>query len=146
MGLSFLCSKLIAQSEQLEDKVLSALSTLDQTQCPSGILYERVPEYYPLEYWRGNYLSDSTSFLISRFCMLHGMLQIMDINQNLTLPKMNDIVLDAQKLKSSDTVRLGILLQQYDRISSDAITNNLIYFENGNFYDVPKRIESPYRT
>ncbi|MBK7231686.1 MAG: hypothetical protein IPH93_05365 [Saprospiraceae bacterium] len=93
LGLSFLCSKLIAQSEQLEDKVLSAISTLDQTQCPSGSVYNRVTEYYPFEYWRGNYVCIFTSFLISRFCILHGMLKIMNINQNFTLPQMNDIVL-----------------------------------------------------
>ncbi len=80
-------------SEQLEDKVLSAISTLDQTQCPSGSVYNRVTEYYPFEYWRGNYVCGFTSFLISRFCILHGMLKIMNINQNFTLPQMNDIVL-----------------------------------------------------
>ncbi|NOT35890.1 MAG: T9SS type A sorting domain-containing protein [Saprospiraceae bacterium] len=144
IGLSYYCSQLNAQTEQLETKVLNALSTLDQAQCPSGRLYDRVPKYYPLEYWRGDYMSDSTSFLISRFSMLHGMLRVMDVDQNSTVPEMNSLILDAQEYKNSDTLRLGVLFYHYDRLHDSAMTKNLVSYQNEQFYDVPGRNESPY--
>ncbi|MCC6815510.1 MAG: T9SS type A sorting domain-containing protein [Saprospiraceae bacterium] len=146
VGLCFYCTSIYSQSEQLEDKVLTALSTLNQAQCPSGRLYERVPEYYPLAYWRGNYLSDSTAFLISRFSAIHGMLHKMEVSQNSSLPTMNQVILDAQEMKYSDTLRLGILLNHYDRFRADAITSNLITYQNDHFYDVAGRTESPYQS
>lgn len=139
------CPELNAQNEQLEQKVLNALATLDQSQCPSGRLYERVPEYYPFAYWRGNYVSDSTSFLISRFSMAIGMLHTMDINHSSGLPDMNTIVFDAQRLRSSDTVRMGVILYNYHRFDTGAITRQLISYQGDHFYDVPGRTESPYQ-
>ena len=74
IGLGSFWVQLSSQSLQLEDKVLNALSTLDQTQVPSGLLYERVPSYYLMEYFRGNYLSDTTSVLINRISVFYGMI------------------------------------------------------------------------
>lgn len=98
VGLCFYCTSIYSQSEQLEDKVLTALSTLNQAQCPSGRLYERVPEYYPLSYWRDNYLSDSTTFLISRFSAILDMLHKMQVNQSSILPTMSKVINTFEKI------------------------------------------------
>lgn len=57
--LCLLINKITAQS--LEQKVLNALSTLDQSHVPSVILYERSLEYVPLKLLDGYSIIKSES-------------------------------------------------------------------------------------
>lgn len=144
VGLSMLCSKLNAQNSQLEDQILESLSTLDQTQVPSGLFYERIPEYYAFSYFRGKYLADSTSVYDARFGMMTAMLSSMSIQPNPFLPNLDSMVKEIKYWAQSDSLILGLLYYQYERLHPDAIKNQWIEYHDEHFYDVKGRSNSPY--
>ena len=146
VGLGMLCSKLNAQNSQLEDQILDALSTLDQTQVPSGLLYERIPEYYPFSYFRGKYLSDSTSVYNARYGMVTAMLSSMSIQPNPLIPSLDSMVKEIKYWANSDSLILGLLYYKYDRLHQEAIKNQWIEYHDEHFYDIKNRSDSPYQS
>lgn len=146
VGLSMLCSKLNSQNSQLEDQILDALSTLDQSQVPSGLLYERIPEYYAFSYFRGKYIADSTSVYNARYSMMTAMMGSMSIQPNPLLPTLDSMVKEIKYWAQSDSLILGLLYYKYDRLRPDAIKNQWIEYHDEHFYDVKGRSGSPYQS
>ncbi|NOT36834.1 MAG: hypothetical protein HOP11_05610 [Saprospiraceae bacterium] len=135
-------SKINAQS--LEQKVLNALSTLDQSQVPSGILYERSCEYIPLKSLDGYEVIDSINPSMFQLGLAYGMMEFANVD---TLHRVNinpffTLVNGADDHK--DTIPIGLLAYSFDRFKPLAIDSNLIDNINQQFYDVVGRSELPY--
>ncbi|NOT36832.1 MAG: hypothetical protein HOP11_05600 [Saprospiraceae bacterium] len=100
-------SKINAQS--LEQKVLNALSPLDQSQVASGILYERSCEYIPLKLLDGYEVIDSINPSMFQLGLAYGMMEFANVD---TLHRLNidpffTLVNGADDKKDSISTRLS---------------------------------------
>lgn len=144
--LAMLCllaiSKINAQT--LEQKVLNALSTLDQSLVPSGIFYERALEYLPLKLLDGYGVIDSFNPSMFQLGLAYGMMEFanVDTSHRVNIEPFFSLVNHSEFLK--DTIPVGLLIYKFDRIKPWAIDSNLIDTVNMQFYDVAGRSELPY--
>ncbi|HMW38778.1 MAG: hypothetical protein K1X68_05920 [Saprospiraceae bacterium] len=140
--LCLLIRSLTAQS--LEQKVLNALSTLDQSQVPSQILYERSLEYLPLKSIDGWTQVDTINTSMFQLGLAHGMMEFayVDTSHRANIDPYFDLI--DQVKANQDTIPIGLLLYTFDRFKPWAIDSNLIYTSNNQFYDVIGRNQLPY--
>lgn len=143
VALFHLCMAHTQTTLSLEKQVLQATSQLDLSECYSGIFINQVPQYYPLEYFQGNYLSDSTAMLNTNFKLLYGMVEKGHIGHS-SLPNVLDFWRQADQLEQSDTLEIMGLFFHYHQFKENSITDNLIAWDGTYFQDNTNAGQSPY--
>lgn len=69
-------------AQTLEQKVLNVFSTLDLSQVPSGILYERSLEYLPLKSIDGHTAVDTQNFSPFQLALAYGMMEYANVDSS----------------------------------------------------------------
>ncbi len=134
-----------AAEDDLEAIVEQALATLDYSEVPTGILYEKIPTYLPLPLFDGSTVADSIALIKERYLIAYGMLDRAHTATSPMLP-VDALWEIADSLENSDTISLSVLYYEYDRFKPYALDNDLVAYQDSQFYDVPNRPESPYFT
>lgn len=128
----------------LETQVEEALSTLDYNEVSTGILYEKIPTYYPLHYNDGTYIADSISVIEENFLIMYGMIDKAHTGISPMMPVADFLDLSKTLAADETNIHLSLLHYRYNRFKEYALDQNLITFQNDHFYDVVNRPESPY--
>ena len=146
--LALLCLPLsifAQQSEQLEDKVKAACSTLDFSKITTGILYESVPTYTDFSKMNGHLVHDSLSNIKPRFLLSYGVLDKGHVGTS-TMKPTAQLWNELDELQKSDTVFLALLAYRYNRFKEDAATSGLISYSNDHLYDNSTGNQTAYLT
>ncbi|HRI02074.1 MAG TPA: hypothetical protein PK006_13570 [Saprospiraceae bacterium] len=128
---------------EMEQKLEDMLSQLSTTEITTGLLYDRIPEYYPYRYNTGKYVEDSISMHRERYLYTYGMLYKAHL-QTPNIPEPTTFVNAANTHSLSDTIFLSGLYYQYNRLKPSAMDDNLLSYDGIHFQDVVGRSESPY--
>lgn len=133
--LLFLFGSVFAQNYKagVREELDRMFSQLDRSSVPTGLLRDYAIEYEDLDYFSGLSTLDDTNLLTSlRYGDFLSTIQSSCINKN-----------DSEKLgqkfrgllKEENGTHLSIALYKYSRIRADALTSNLIKYENGRVYN-----------
>ena len=120
--LALLCLQLgyTQTSLGLEEQVAEATSQLNLSDCSSGIFTGKLPEYIPLEYYDGTYLSDSTIITKAEYLLMYGMLDKGHIASSPMFP-IDEFWGEADSLSKRDTIELSGLYYDFHQFKKTAI-------------------------
>ena len=116
----------------------AAFEPLDKSQIPTRILYDRV---YPLSrlanFNQGSVDTSSNNHFRQVYDELYSYLSANYL-------KYEDLSALITQKKQSAITPIGVIYTKFNIIKPDAIQKNLLRLENGKYYDVVGRTESPY--
>lgn len=123
-------SSLKAQSDKipLEEQLLAAFDGLDQSEITTGILYERVPEYVPLNYLDGREFPDSLAMDRESYKFAYGMIRQAHIDKS-GLPDMQSFINTSHQMKDSNITILSLLYYEYNRFKDNVIEDSLLVID-----------------
>ncbi|MDJ1497666.1 hypothetical protein QNI19_32300 [Cytophagaceae bacterium DM2B3-1] len=116
---------------------------LSKTPITTGVLYDRVFPTNRLDLFNQGTRQDTSSYY--HFLQTHSEIYTAHYTAPTTrLPTTDELRAYAQTVTESGTVPLSILAFDFNHISPSALTQNLISYSNGFYYDVASRPTSPY--
>ncbi len=140
-------AQVVEDTISLEAMIERAMSELDFSPVQSGIMIDKVPRYVDYAYlkYKAGIPPDSIFFPGSIFPLLYGMIDRSHVDSS-PLTDIEDWWDVFEHLEANDTLKLGLIWYEYERIREDALTQDLLSFSVDRFYDVPQRPEHPYVT
>ena len=143
--LCLMLSRLSAQNQNPEAKLLDMLSTLDMTEirASTGIFIDRVPSYVPLRHFKGSVVTDSTHVSPLAYNLAYDMLSLTHLGGSAMYPP-DSIDAKVAKFVKAPVVHLGLMAYQYDRFKTDALTSGLVTYDGERFQDGADDADSPY--
>jgi len=121
----------------------SAFLFLDKTEINTGILYDKANHLSSLENYNG--FNDSIC-TFSNWKQMYYEIYNAQFQKSLNVPSLQNVI-DLKNIFSNsknDAVPLTIMNFNYNKIKAFAIDSNLIGINNGKYFDVSNRTESPY--
>lgn len=129
----------------LNEQFKEMLQHLDKEQIPSGILYENVFPWAEMESYDGTTDTDTSSY--QHFMQAYHELYQSSFNTSgMTHPTDLEEAIGNFHPDKEYHHPFGIIDYQYNTIDPNAVANNLLSISNGQLYDVPGRVSSPYIT
>ena len=134
-------------NEHNADDVLSPVfELLNLDDVSTGLLKERSVNWINLDQLDGTSINDDNILNLDAFGLSYFSLSGMSIGGGAALPDPLDVyTLPSEELDiQNDTIPIVSLFYDYHAIREDAITANLLVWQNNQLIDVVDRIESPY--
>jgi hypothetical protein len=124
-----------AQLQTADERFVEAMSALDMAPIISstGLFADRVPSIVPLHMFRGSSISDTLRGSRGLLLISHSTMYGADLGIS-SLPDPQTYLAKLDYYEQSDTVVLGAMLYQYDRIKLSALTDGLIYYDGLRFH------------
>jgi hypothetical protein len=136
-----------AQSQTADERFVEAMSALDMAPIitSTGLFADRVPSIVPLHIFRGSAISDSLRGSRGLLLISHATMYGADLGSS-PLPDPQTYRARLDHYEQSDTVVLGAMLYQYDRIKLSALDDGLIYYDGLRFHHTsPSSAPATYR-
>ena len=125
--------------------ILDYFENLDVNQVGTGILKERGFPVFDMDFYNGQTLTNENRVDANNFGWMYLQLMLGNVNTNATLPDPQVYMNRYNKLYSgSGSIPITVLNYRYNYIKNDALSQNLVYVNNGKMYDTPNRTSSPY--
>ncbi len=119
----------VAQTDSLElpleEQLRNALDELNTNEISTGILYEQVPEYFPLKFMDGSILPDSLAMNKNSFVLGYGMIYSAHIDQTGILP-FRDLMTGVANHLDPDRNALGFMYYRYNRFKDSVLQDSTI--------------------
>ncbi|HEX7847915.1 MAG TPA: hypothetical protein VF476_19075, partial [Chitinophagaceae bacterium] len=120
---------------------------VDKSQVATGLLRDYGIEFLNLDNYIGTSLHDSNFLALDDWRQLYASLYSSQINSNAGLLYLDTINRLINKFNyTSMPISFACFNYNYNKIKDNAITNNLMYVNSDQLYDVVNRTESPYET
>ncbi len=132
--------------DQYKTYVSNIISPLDKSQIPTGFLHEfGYPAFHPSQLL-GTRL-DSNQISPTQWQTIYSSLQSMHLQGANSLPTLNSVQAQLKNYtnNTNNVIALSVLSAKYASIKENAITNNLLYQQNNQLYDVLGRTANPYQ-
>lgn len=141
---SFLYGQNVAQENEMRKSLDFMFEHLDRNSVPTGLLRDYAVEYEDLDLFTGEVpLKDNNIGTLIRFGNLLKTISSSAVKED-PIKRFETYIRKMKGQNKSDELNIGIMLFEYARIKSNALTDGLIRYENGKVYNTSKA-ESPYQ-
>lgn len=140
--LSWAAISLNAQS--LEQRIKNYTAPLDKSYTQTGLLIHQAPIFMNPEIYNGVNVADTVKGNLTNWGLMYAQLLCASTSTPF-LPDSKVYMKTCLKpLVADQAIPLMLMAAQFDYIRPTAISENLIYNENGQLHDVVGRTKSPY--
>ena len=133
--LSLSCITTMGQSHSLSEELVEMFSPLEKNRISTGYLLDQSSDFVDIARYDGSSMVDSNYVDIGVFCGFFRCLNEAKIRNTQYLFDADEIMSILQN-ESSQTVKLGVALFEYNYIAENALLDNKISYVGGKVYDV----------
>lgn len=134
---------ILAQSTNFRSQMNTIFGNVDLSQVPSGILFDYGLNLADDSLYNGTLVADNI-LSPQMWKSLYADLWSSKVASTGSMPDVEVVNNTINTYASGDATLIPVLFYNYHRISTNALSNNLMYVVNNQLYDTPGRLQSPY--